>query len=411
MNAAIKLSTKRKGSYYYYFPTAQWGRRVLWEGMDGDGMRFLDHFPPGSLDGKPHDQEMRLKTRWGSFFRILGTDNLEIVGTNPVGVVFSEYSLQNPQVWSLIQPILNENGGWAIFVGTPRGRNHFYDLHNIARSNPHDWFCQTLTIDDTKAISKDVVIEQIRRGEISEAMAKQEYWCSWEYGQEGSYYASLLEQARNEGRVGIYEHEPCAPVYRFADIGNIYTFAIDVQFIQSQIRIVGEYWDNAGAGIEAFVRDMKSREWVWGPEHYAGPDLTSSNARTFQTSTTLTDALRSHGFSFRPVMQHLVKDGREAVKTLWPRMLINERGCPTFLEATIGYRAAKNNRLSTEAKPVYGEHEQESWECHPMDALRHMAIAYKFMDIGGQYLGDISARRSEDAVLEAAVAVDPWSYL
>ena len=60
-----------------------------------------------------------------------------------VGVVFSEYSLADPAAWDYVRPILAENGGWAVFIFTPRGRNHGHALLEMARRNPA-WFAQVV---------------------------------------------------------------------------------------------------------------------------------------------------------------------------------------------------------------------------------------------------------------------------
>jgi hypothetical protein len=91
--------------------------------------------------------------------------------------VFSEYALQNPKVWDFIRPILAENGGWAIFNFTPRGKNHGYDLYEMARQNPK-WFVQKLTVDDTAIITSEVIQEERESG-MSEEMIQQEYYCSF----------------------------------------------------------------------------------------------------------------------------------------------------------------------------------------------------------------------------------------
>ena len=95
---------------------------------------------------------MKIRLKNGSVLQIMGTDQIINVGINPVGCVFSEFSLQDPKTWAFTRPILRENGGWAIFNFTPRGKNHAYELYLMAKNNP-DWFCQKLTIDDTKVLT------------------------------------------------------------------------------------------------------------------------------------------------------------------------------------------------------------------------------------------------------------------
>jgi hypothetical protein len=94
------------------------------------------------------------------------------------------------------------------------------------------------------------------------------------------------------------------------------------------------------------------------------------------------------GYKFRSVIPHRVDDGLEAVRVLWPKLEINASQCKTFLQAVDGYRAAINAKLSTDDMPVYTNREVDSWENHMCDALRHLAVAWRYMAIGGQYLGD-----------------------
>ena len=129
INLTIKKAWERVGAYYYFFPTYKQGKKILWDGMDRDGFRFMDHFPKELLDGKPNDTEMKVKLRNGSIFQIIGTDNIDsVVGTNQVGCVFSEYALQDTAAWDFIRPILLENDGWAVFDFNTRGDNHGKDI-------------------------------------------------------------------------------------------------------------------------------------------------------------------------------------------------------------------------------------------------------------------------------------------
>ena len=115
---------QRVGIYFYILPYYKQARKVIWEGMDSQGVRNLAVFPDEVITHK-NNQEMILTLVNGSMIYFLGSDNIDsIVGTNPVGVFFSEYSLHKPQAWDFLRPILVENGGFAFFNGTPRGKNH-----------------------------------------------------------------------------------------------------------------------------------------------------------------------------------------------------------------------------------------------------------------------------------------------
>ncbi len=176
-----------RGTYYYFFPTYAQGRKALWDAIDKDGMPFLEHFPKDFIR-KSSDSEMQIITKNGSIFQVIGTDDINsIMGTNALACVFSEYSLQDAKAWELIRPILAENGGWAVFNFTPRGRNHAWKLLERAK-NDAGWFRQILTVKDTCAIS-DEVLERERR-EMPVDLFEQEYLCVFTDGA-GQFFKNI----------------------------------------------------------------------------------------------------------------------------------------------------------------------------------------------------------------------------
>ena len=183
LNIMVKEAFKRVGIYYYFFPTYKQGRMILWDGVDRDGFAFLNHIPE-DLRASTNNQEMKIKLTNGSMIQVVGTDDIDrIVGTNPVGCVFSEYALQRPEAWDFIRPILRENDGWAIFNFTPRGLNHGYSIYKMAVESD-DWFCELLDVnmtlrpDGSPVITLDM-IEKERAEGMSENMIMQEYYCDF----------------------------------------------------------------------------------------------------------------------------------------------------------------------------------------------------------------------------------------
>ena len=168
-----KRMMERVGMYYYMLPTYSQAKKIVWLGSDRDGMKFLDHFPPEIIKNV-NQSEMIIELVNGSMLQLVGADNIDrIVGTNPIGIVFSEYSLMKQEVWDFIYPILNENGGWAVFVMTPRGTNHAYTLMNKIKDDPN-WFVEVLSIDDTNALTKEQL--DSARNELPHDVFIQEYY-------------------------------------------------------------------------------------------------------------------------------------------------------------------------------------------------------------------------------------------
>lgn len=171
-----KKMFERVGTYFYFLPTYTQARKVIWIGIDKDGMKFLDHFPKEII--KNIVDSMRIELVNGSILQVVGADDIDtIVGTNPIGVIFSEYSLMKPKVWEYIRPILAENGGWAVFIFTPRGMNHAWNLLQIALANATEWFTQVLTVEDTKAILPEIIENE--KKEMPQDLFEQEYFCKF----------------------------------------------------------------------------------------------------------------------------------------------------------------------------------------------------------------------------------------
>jgi len=121
---------------------------------------------------------MKLWLSNGSLIHLVGSDNPDaVVGTNPLGIVFTEFSLHKPGIWGYMRPVLAENGGWALFNGTPRGMNHLYEMARMAKGNP-DWFYEHLTAEDTGYPAKEE-IEAERIAGMPESLIEQEFYTSW----------------------------------------------------------------------------------------------------------------------------------------------------------------------------------------------------------------------------------------
>lgn len=178
LNWEAKAIFERVGVYWHMLPLNTQARKVIWDGIDKFGRRMIYQAFPKELIKSVNSQEMKIEFVNGSIWQCVGSDNYDaLVGGNPVGVVFSEYSIANPAAWDYIRPILTENGGWALFIYTPRGHNHGYELYNHAGSD--GWFRQILTVEQTKAIDIKAVDEERNAG-MSESMIAQEFYCSFE---------------------------------------------------------------------------------------------------------------------------------------------------------------------------------------------------------------------------------------
>lgn len=176
-NYMIKRSQERVGTYFYLLPTLTQAKKVIWDNIDNDGFRMLDHIP-AQLIKATNATELKIELKNGSIIQLIAADMFATsgVGSNPVGVVFSEFSITDAKAWGFLSPILAVNGGWAIFNFTPRGKNHAWALLEKARDNPA-WFIEVLTVDDTKVLSPEALAEE--RANTTADFFDQEYYCKF----------------------------------------------------------------------------------------------------------------------------------------------------------------------------------------------------------------------------------------
>lgn len=178
-NYTVRRAIEKVGTYFYLLPTRVQAKQVIWDNIDNDGFKMLDHIPSEAIRSV-NGTELKIELVNGSIIQLIPANEFSErgVGTNPIGVVFSEYSLTDQKAWNYLRPILLANGGWVIFNFTPRGMNHAHNILQIAKQNPNEWFSEVLSIDDTKILSHEQ-IESERREGMPEDLIQQEYYCKF----------------------------------------------------------------------------------------------------------------------------------------------------------------------------------------------------------------------------------------
>lgn len=410
LNLTIHQMFQRDGVYFYFLPTFAQGRKIIWDGMDRDGMPFLNHFPPANIISK-NNSEMKiiLRTKTGqSIFQIIGTDNYNsIMGTNPVGCVFSEYSLQNPLVWDFIRPILAENDGWALFNYTPRGKNHGWDLYEMARDNPN-WFCQLLTVNDTKrpdgspVISEEVIQEERDAG-MDENMIEQEFYCSFEASNQGAYYSNQFKKIDEEGRIKPVPYEPSLPVETFWDLGVGDSTVI--WFVQRNADKFGiiDYYENNNVGLDHYIPFVLSLPYQY-KDHWAPHDIKVreydsamsriESAKDMMARLRLSSAdreingvsyadIKANGINFKVVPNISVEDGIDAARRVLRKCFFDNSKHPKKPEQGLrgvgyGVNALRSyHKEYDEKKKTYKNTPNHNWASHAADGFRYFAVATK----------------------------------
>lgn len=364
-NLMIRAALRRVAVYFYIFPTYNQGRKVIWDSITISGMKFLDFIPPQLIEST-NSQEMKVRLKNGSIIQLVGSDNVDsLVGSNPYGLVFSEYALQDPRAYQFLRPILLANDGWALFVSTPRGKNHMWELFNIA-TDSKSWFCFKIGLDETQHIPLQEIEKERSEGLISEDLIQQEYYCSFEMGVEGSYYLKYLDKMRVAGQIGIVPWEPAFKVHTAWDIGvRDSTSIIFFQTIGQTVRIIDCY-EKSKEGLEHYVKIINSKPYTYG-KHIAPHDIA---VKEWSSGMTRIEKAKQLGIQFITASNISVEDGIESVRSSFSKIWIDEVKCKQLLKSLENFRQEYDSK-----KRVYKGQPLHDWSSHFADSMRYLCIS------------------------------------
>lgn len=383
----LLMAGAEAGTYYYLAPTYNQGKKIIWDGgtsrgmgddrSDGanDSVPFKSFVPPSWLDTTKGggsgfiEDEMQIWLRNGSLIQVVGTDKLDSVrGANVKGAVFSEFAVSKPQSWTeLIEPMLLENGGWAVFVYTPKGQNHAWRLHTHAETDP-EWFSSVLTVRDTKrpdgtpVIDPRLVEQRVLDGRLDRETADQEYYCSFLGSIAGAYYGPQMRWLAQNGRITRVPHDAALPVVGWWDLG--YDDSTTIWFTQrtmGQVRCI-DYEEHSGEGLPFYAKLIADKPYVYA-HHNMPHDIEvhelGSGIKRRDTATKL---------GIKPIIvtpRHNIHEGIGAVRTLLPSCYFDAEKCAEGLTALREY-----TKDFDAEKMVYKKVPRHDKASHGADAFR-----------------------------------------
>jgi phage terminase large subunit len=406
--SAVSAMT-RVGSIWHMLPQANQSRKAIWDAVNPHtGRRRIDDAFPPELRETTREQDMFIRFKNGSTWQVVGSDNYNsLVGSPPVGVVFSEYAMADPNAWAFLRPILAENNGWAIFISTPRGRNHFARLVEYAKLDP-DWFGQVLTVEDTKAIPLETIRRERKelkneRGEKeAEAIIRQEYYCDFDAAIPGAYYGDAITSAEQGGRIGPYLHIIGQPVGTAWDIGiGDSTVVWFYQFVGHKIRIINVL-EGSGVGLDWYAKKLLAMDYVYGdhiwPHDGAVKEWGSGKSRL--------ETAAGYGLKPRVLDADAVDDGIQAVRQMLPIVEWNKEPDP-FPGETMDDARARMTRAIDAIRQYRREYDEKGqrfkdrplhdWTSHYADGLRYLAKGRR------PFRGTVRAPRAGAAVADYSV--------
>lgn len=385
-NLLIHLALQKVQTIFYVFPTFSSGRRILWDAITNDGFRILDYCPIEIAER--NEQQMRLRFKNGSVIQVIGSNDYDsaLVGTNPQFIVFSEYSLQDPRAYQFSRPILTGNQGGALFLSTPRGRNHLWDLYQVASNSPDEWFCYKLTVDDTKHINVADIRKEVELGELSEGMVNQEYYTSFDEGQDGYFYSALIDKMRLKGQIGMVPHETQFKTHTSWDLGiNDPTVILWFQIVGATVHII-DYYSAANRSIDHFVNVVLNKPYTYG-RHFPPHDIM---VREQGSGITRREMYKQLGINFSEVYKSDLLDGIELVKASMAKIWIDEVKCKELIRHLSSYRQEWDPvRKQYKAIPLHDDFS------HAADAMRYLCVALKKASFEGSTPEQLDKRYRE----------------
>ncbi len=343
----------------YIAPTYRQAKDVAWE--------YLKSLAGPVLAGDPHETELRVTLVNGARIRLYGAENGDALrGVYHDDVALDEYADMPPSVWPMVvRPALSDRNGKALFIGTPKGRNTFFDIYDDAGRDP-EWTRLTLRASETGLLPASE-LDAARRDMTPEVYA-QEYECSFEAAILGAYYGRELADLERMGRLVSVPREPALPVHTAWDLGIGDSTAIwAFQVLGGEIRVIGHY-EASGRALDHYAKECEARGWKGG-EDFVPHD---ARVRELGTGRTRVEMLLQSGRRPRLVPAHRVEDGINAARMTLPLCWFDADACRDGLEALRQYRTDYDEKTR-----AFRNTPKHDWTSHSADAFRYLAMAWR----------------------------------
>jgi hypothetical protein len=362
-------NTLQHPKYAYVAPFYRQAKDIAWQ--------YLKTFGEGIVS-KAYESELRVLLINGASIRLYGADNPDSLrGVYFDGVILDEYGDMQPRLFGeVIAPTLADRKGWCVFIGTPKGPNHFKQLWEDAQKDP-TWYTHKLKASTSGILDHDE-LEMLRTLPGSdESTYRQEFECDFTAAVRGAYYANQLLGLEAAGNMGIFPHDPDRAVHLSFDIG--YSDDTSIWFFQtdgSTHRIV-DFWTASGYSANEVLDHLRSYPYVYG-EFNLPHDAAN---KSFQTGKSVREQFIENGAPVKMVPQLSIQDGIQAVRATLPNCQFNTASQKVVegLNALMIYQREWDDRNKR-----FKEKPKHDWASNPADAFRYFALS-----VGGANSGKV----------------------
>lgn len=371
LNRACVAAFERPATYWHMLPEYSQARKAIWDAINPHtGKRRIDEAFPQELRETTREQEMFIKLRNGATWQVVGSDRFNsLVGSPPVGIVYSEWSVANPMAHAYLSPILAENNGWALFIYTARGYNHGFQTYQGAKSDSSA-FAELLTADDTGVISQEQLDRQKRTyielygPEAGSAVFRQEFYNDFSAANIGAVLGAAIERADKQGRIVDFDYDKDQPVIISSDIG--YRDTASWWFWQPKAGGFDLIDYDQGIGMDAddWIERLKTKPYrigrIWLPH--------DAKVKTFQSKhSTIERFLIAFGKDKIGIVPESSRADRyNAGRRVAERCIFHRTNCKEGLNGLRSWAFEYD-----EEKKIYSKEAKHDWASHPGDGYTY----------------------------------------
>jgi len=348
------LNEKETPRYAYIAPTYGQAKRVAWDYL-------VKYTTP--LGGTNNISELRVDF-WGRRIQLYGSDNPDSLrGQFFDGVIIDEVGDQNPKIWTdIVRPALTDRKGWCLFIGTPKGHNHFKELRDRAEKE-EGWGLLEFKASETGVVDETEL--RAAKNEMGESKFRQEFECSFDAPIEGSYYGEMLNELEEKKHMQEIPREELSRTFTAWDLGMGDSTSIWVaQLVGTEVRLI-DYYENHGVGLDHYVKWIKDNDYSKA-EHILPHDV---RVRELGTGKSRLEMLEDSGLEVKIAPRMGLDDGIQAVRRLLPRCWFNVPKVQNGLNCLRNYR-----RDYDEKRKIFFERPLHDWSSHGSDSFRYLAL-------------------------------------
>jgi hypothetical protein len=359
IDAALRCK-KVDGRFSYISPTYTQSKDTCWQ--------YLKRFTADIPGVEQRESDLMVVFPNGSRVRLYGADNFDrLRGSYADALVVDEYADIDPRAWpEVLRPSLADRNGWAVFIGTPKGRNDFWRVHQHAEVTP-EWFSLVLRASQTGIVPQHELDDM--RAMLTPEQYQQEMECSFDAAVLGAYFGKELAEAETAGRITKVAYDTVLPVHTAWDLGIGDSTAVwFFQISRDGVRVIDHY-EASGYGLPHYAAVLASKPYDYGTEYLPH----DAQARQLGTGRSLWETLGSLTNRLPRILpQQNVMDGINAARVTIGSAWFDAEKCHDGLEALRAYRADYDDR-----RKAFQDKPRHDWSSHSADAFRYLAMAWR----------------------------------